>query len=106
MNCPHCGEAFTAGVVAKAQEASRMKFSLAADKGELMTAKNIGGAIEAMGALLIACGRAEKIATEVLVEKIETDEEGKITAHFLIARWDHQHAPRARNARLKKKPEA
>lgn len=101
LKCPHCNGDLGLEVTAKLKAESQMVFRFSPHPGELMTAKNVGGAIEDFGNLLKACGRDAGVPTEVLVERIETSETGEISVHVLIARG-HEHAQSTRNKRSRR----
>lgn len=101
-DCPHCGKPLPLEIVAKLTKESSFQLSISPAPGQLMNAKGVGGSIAAVGNLIKAIGREMKVPTEVLVEKIETDDSGKITVSVLIARFDHPLAVAARNGRKKR----
>jgi len=98
--CPHCHEPLTFETVVEIKNQSRIKFSISPNPGELMTAKTIGGSLTNLESLLKEIGRGLKAPTEIMVEKIDTDEAGTIVFHLLIARYhDHRHSAVNREAR-------
>lgn len=99
--CPHCEKPLGMDVVANVQAQSKIKYTIWPSAGELMSTRAIGGQITAIGDLLKACGKEAGAPTETLIEKVETGAGGEITIHVLVARFDHEHAPAKRNARLK-----
>lgn len=101
MPCPHCGGALNLDVIAKLKEESSICFELTPAPGELFSAKNVGESIAAMADLLKAAGREQKVPVEVLVERIETGDDGKISVRMLIARGhEHHNSRRSRKARF------
>lgn len=101
ITCPKCGTPLGFNVVAKLKEESRLQFKLSPAPNEMLSAKNVGGAIEQMATLLKSCARDQKVTVEVLVDRIETNEDGEITVGMLIARApEHNHGRRKRQARF------
>ena len=88
MRCGKCGEPVAAEAVSKLMNESRMSFSIAPHPGELMNAENVGGSLTQMGKLLRSIGRDMGAQTNVLVENVSTDDDGKITFKLLLARHE------------------
>lgn len=85
--CPHCGEKLNVEISSKLMESSRMSFAIRPNKGELLSARNVGGAIEQMDKLLAAIGREMGVKTAVLVEGMNFNE-GAVTVELLVTRRD------------------
>lgn len=94
--CPHCGKAFGAEMVARLADESRITWSLTPSPGEFMSAESVGGSLAALAQLLKEIGKNVGCSTEIVVERMETDEGGKITARLRICRWELAKARRAR----------
>ena len=104
VKCPHCSGEISYSYVAKAADASRMRFALKPMPGEFMTAQVIGNSLAAFGDLLIASGKQLGANTVVLVEKMENGlDPGSIDIHLLAARGP---AFDERKKRMKKAKEA
>lgn len=100
VDCPNCGTPVHFEVFSKAAPQSHVVFRFKPGKNEMFTAAQLGRSIAAAGDLLKSVGRAQKISTEVLVERIETAECGEISVHLLIARWnDHPQSAASRKRR-------
>ncbi len=100
--CPHCGGNIGINLIARARAESRIVFKVEPAPGELLTAKNVGAAIKSFGDMMRSLGKDMDIPTEVLVEKVETSDQGVLSIHCLIARWqDHHHSAANREARHK-----
>ncbi|MCW2242228.1 hypothetical protein [Azospirillum canadense] len=84
--CPNCGVEFSPEFVTDATKDSRFAMSFHPKDGSLMQAKTIGRSLAALDGLMKAVSKEVGAKSEVLIEKIETAEDGAITAHFLIAR--------------------
>lgn len=85
--CPKCGEKLSAEVMSKAMDSSRMSFTIAPHPGELLSAKNVGGAIANMDELLAEIGKSMGVHTTVNIESISS-ENGAIKVNMLLARHE------------------
>lgn len=85
--CPHCGEKLSVEVASKMMDSSRVRFVLHPNKDELLSARTVGGSIEQMEKLLVACGKEAGVRTAVLVEGISFDD-GSVTVSLLVTRQD------------------
>jgi hypothetical protein len=92
--CPHCGEALGFQITSRLMDSSRLSFAIHPNKGELLSARNVGGAIEQMEKLLVACGKDLGVKTAVLVEGINFNE-GSVTVDLLVTRHDTKVRKRA-----------
>jgi hypothetical protein len=95
--CPHCEKPIFIQPVAHIGTESRMVFTLEPTSGELLTMKNVGSAIEQMAKIMEACGRDIDVPTITMVERIDTNESGKISIHMLIARFDRANQIKKRH---------
>ena len=94
VHCPKCGEKLAYSVVSKLMEDSRITFSMAPHKGELLSAENVGGSIQEISKLLIACGDDMGVKTGVVVSGIKFDD-GKIEVEMIITRHEKGVSKRA-----------
>lgn len=95
IKCPKCGEPLGLNLTAKLMNESRMAFVVKPADGELLTARNIGGAIEQMDRLLVAIGKDMGAKTAVLVESV-TSEQGAVTVNLLLTRSGKEIVHRAK----------
>jgi hypothetical protein len=63
-----------------------MSVRVAPNDGELLTAATVGSFIRNFGRLMTTIGQTQGAKTEVLVERIKTDEDGAVTATVLVCR--------------------
>jgi hypothetical protein len=87
VKCPHCGGELGFAVMSKLMDESRMSFSLHPHPGELLNARSVGGAIEAMDKLLTAIGKDLDAKVAVLIEGLSYNN-GSIQIDLLVARHD------------------
>lgn len=85
--CPKCGEHLSFEVTSELMDRSRMTFKISPNKGELLSARNVGGAIEQMDKLLVSIGKDMGAKTAVLIEGITTTE-GSVEVNLLVTRHD------------------
>jgi hypothetical protein len=86
LRCPHCSERLGLEFVSKLKDTHRISFSIAPKPGEMICAKTLGGTTTQFGKLLEAIGKDLGAKTQVLVERIATDETGQHFIHCLITR--------------------
>ncbi len=77
---------------------SRVRWTIAPHVGELLDAATVGGTLTDVGKLFASIGKARGVATEVMVERITTSDDGAITMHLLIARMESVKERKARRA--------
>ncbi len=87
LRCPHCAQEIGGQAVSRLMDNSRMSFSITPQEGELLTARNVGSAIEQMDRLLTAIGKDMGVKTVVGVECVSF-EKGAITINLLLARHE------------------
>jgi hypothetical protein len=86
--CPKCGEPQTAEMVAKLSRESEVVFTLRPAPNELLGAHTVGGSIDQVAKLLAAVWKEIGVPTEVLVRRVETAEDGTISATLIVCRFD------------------
>ena len=84
--CPHCSEPLGLQLVSKLYAEHRIAFSIRPKSGEMISTKTLGGCTTEFGKLLESIGKDMGAKTTVLIERLETDEEGQHFIHCLITR--------------------
>lgn len=85
IKCPKCGEQMGLSMVSKLLDTSRMSFSISPHEGELLSARNVGGALEQMEHLLVSIGKDMGVRTSVLLEGMSS-ENGSVTFNLILGR--------------------
>jgi NMD protein affecting ribosome stability and mRNA decay len=80
IKCPSCKSALNGELVALIKERQQVRLTIAPDEGVLLTAKEVGKAIISFAEIF----KSIEEKTIVHIEKIETDESGKIDILFLV----------------------
>ena len=86
--CPKCNEPQTAEMVADLSRQSEVVFTLRPAPHELLGAHTLGGSIESIAKMLAALGKELGVPTEVLVRRVDTAEDGTISATLVVCRFD------------------
>lgn len=99
--CLNCGAPFDLAVYTKAENESRVRFTLTPSPGENFALKNFGGALTALDQTFAAVGKDLGVPTVTILEKIEHHADGTIEAHLIITRGDKVRARKKRLAAAK-----
>lgn len=87
VQCPHCKGDLSFEAVSDLAPESRMSFSVTPAPGEKVSPDTFGGTLVKLTKFLNAVGKDIGVPTAVLLEKVETKEDGSHVAHLLVARY-------------------
>ena len=82
--CPNCGVPLR--IDSDVADDSRFCFKIFPKEDALLNAKTVGGVISEVRELIRASAEDHEKNVEVMVEKMETDDDGTMTIHFLVTK--------------------
>lgn len=81
--CPHCDNEIQFHPIADIPDDFRIVFVIEPEKGHVLRARTVGETITNFEKLYKSVSKEMGAKLDLFIEKLETDENGKISVHFL-----------------------